>query len=66
MSTFKIQKSSVSNNVAHSRSEVKLTIDGNTLSGNILDAGVELPFIATCEDGLIFTCTDNSQYLPLI
>jgi hypothetical protein len=65
MSTFKIERVNISSNVARARNEIKLTISADTLTGNIVDGVIELPNNA-CEAGLIFTCQDNSQYLPLI
>lgn len=68
MSAFKIEKVDVSSNVARARNQIKLSVSGNTLTGNIVDGEVELPghAVSLCDNGLIFTCPDNSQYLPLI
>lgn len=67
MSTFKIEKVDLSVNVARARNIVKLSVVGNSLTGNIIEGTVELPGVTLgCENGLIFSCEDNSQYLPLI
>ena len=68
MSAFKIEKVDVSSNVARARNQIKLSVSGNTLTGNIVDGQVQLPghTVLLCDNGLIFTCPDNSQYLPLI
>lgn len=67
MSTFNIQKTDTFINTARSNQKILLRLKDNTLSGNIIDEPIVIiPPPVPCDPGLIFVCSDNSQYLPLI
>jgi hypothetical protein len=65
MATIKLAVSSNTSNVARSRSKIGLVLTNNSVSGNIVEPSIAVPPLA-CELGLIFSCEDNSQYLPLV
>jgi hypothetical protein len=67
MATIKLAVSSNTSNVARSRSKIGLILTNNSISGNIVETVTTVePPIVICEQGLIFSCEDNSQYLPLV
>jgi len=65
MATIKLLIDSNTNNVARTRSKVGFVITNTSITGNIVAEPI-IDEIVGCEPGLIFTCEDNSQYIPLI
>lgn len=54
------------NNTANTTVKIKLNVQGGVLSGNILEAPVitQPPPVITCvENGLDFSCPENTQYI---
>jgi hypothetical protein len=66
MATIKLALGSSTSNVARSRSKIGITITNAGVSGNIIESPIVIEPPVLCENGLIFSCEDNSQYLPLI
>lgn len=66
MATIKLALGSSTSNVARSRSKIGIIITNTGISGNIIESPTVTEPPALCENGLIFFCEDNSQYLPLI
>jgi hypothetical protein len=61
MASFQINQNNLTTNTAKSTTNVYIVVHNGIINGNII------PETNTdCPTALIFSCQDNSQYIPLI